>query len=93
MINAFEMFCSLKGLKINVDKTKAMQINMSVEFICNKLPIENVSEFKYLGLVINRANNSPTTILDKRISKAVAAFNNIKCHARLLGLHNRRVRI
>jgi hypothetical protein len=66
---------------------------MSVDFFCNKLPIENVSEFKYLGLVINRANNSPTTILDKRISKAVAAFNNIKCHARLLGLHNRRVRI
>jgi hypothetical protein len=93
MINAFEMFCSLKGLKINVGKTKAMQINMAVDFTCNKLPIENVSEFKYLGLVINRANNSPTTILDKRICKAVAAFNNIKCHARLLGLNNRRVRV
>jgi hypothetical protein len=35
MINAFEMFCELKGLKINVGKTKAMQINMAVDFICN----------------------------------------------------------
>ena len=93
MINAFEMFCNLKGLKINVGKTKAMQINMAVDFVCNNLPIENVNDFKYLGLVINRANNSPTTMLDKRISKAVAAFNNIKCHARLLGLFNRRVRV
>ena len=66
---------------------------MDVEFKCNNLPIENVSEFKYLGLFIDRANASPTTMLEKRICKAVAAFNNIKCHARLLGLHNRRVRI
>jgi vancomycin permeability regulator SanA len=93
MINAFEMFCNLKGLKINVGKTKAMQINMAVDFTCNKLPIENVNEFKYLGLVINRAHNSPTTMLEKRISKAVSAFNSIKCHARLLGLTNRRVRV
>jgi hypothetical protein len=66
---------------------------MQVDFRCNNLKIENVAEFKYLGLVINRANNSPTTILDKRICKATAAFNNIKCHARLLGLYNRRVRV
>jgi len=93
MINAFEMFCKEKGLKINVGKTKAMQINMDAVFKCNNVVIENVAEFKYLGLIINRANNSPITILEKRISKAQAAFNNIKCHARLLGLHNRRVRI
>ncbi len=66
---------------------------MNVEFKCNELPIENVAEFKYLGLVINRANTSPATILEKRICKAVAAFNNIKCHIRLLGLINRRVRV
>ena len=66
---------------------------MDVEFKCNNLPIENVSEFKYLGLYIDRANASPSTMLEKRICKAVGAFNNIKCHARLLGLNNRRVRI
>ncbi len=57
------------------------------------MPIENVTEFKYLGLFVNRACATPTVMLEKRISKATAAFNNIKCHARLLGLSNRRVRI
>ena len=66
---------------------------MDVTFRCNNVPIENVSEFKYLGMIINRANNSPCTMLERRICKAKAAFNNIKCHTRLLGLFNRRVRI
>ena len=70
-----------------------MQINMDVIFSCNSKEIENVSQFKYLGLMIDRANNSPVTMIDHRIKKAKAAFNNIKCHARLLGLHNRRVRV
>ena len=61
--------------------------------MCNNLPIENVEEFKYLGLFINRAHNSPTVMLEKRIYKAQAAFNQIKCHTRLLGLYNRRVRL
>ena len=68
-------------------------MNMNVDFTCNTLPIENVAVFEYLGLYINRANNSPTTILEKRICKARAAFNNIKCHSRLLGIFNRRVRV
>ena len=66
---------------------------MDVNFYCKGKKIENVAEFKYLGLIINRANNSPTTMLEKRICKARAAFNNIKCHTRLLGLFNRRVRV
>ena len=32
-------------------------------------------------------------MLDHRISRAKTAFYSIKCHARLLGLHNTRVRI
>jgi hypothetical protein len=32
MLNAFESFCKDKGLIINVDKTKAMQINMNAQF-------------------------------------------------------------
>ena len=83
----------MKGLKINVDKTKARQINMDLEFVCNGIPIKNVHEFKYLGLIINRANNSPTAMLDRRICKGRAAFNCIKCHSRLLGLFNRRVQV
>jgi hypothetical protein len=40
-----------------------MQINMDVIFTCNKLPIENVTEFKYLGLFIDRVNASPNVML------------------------------
>lgn len=66
---------------------------MDTVFTCNGLPLKNVEEFKYLGLIINRANNSPTAMLEKRICKTKAAFHKIKCHSRLLGLFNRRVRI
>jgi hypothetical protein len=66
---------------------------MNVEFKCYGLPLKNVSEFKYLGLVINRANNNPSTMLESRIVKTEAAFHNIKSHTRLLGLFNRRVRV
>ena len=65
---------------------------MDVNFICNNREIENVHQFKYLGLVVSRSNN-PSRMLEMRLYKVKAAFNNIKCHARLLGLHNRRVRI
>ena len=43
--------------------------------------------------MLDREKNSPVTMLNHRIKKAKAAFNSIKCHARLLGLHNRRVQI
>ena len=66
---------------------------MDVTFQCYNKNIENVAEFKYLGLVIDRNKNNLSTMLLKRIYKAQAAFNSIKCHARLLGLYNRRVRI
>ncbi len=66
---------------------------MDVEFTCEDKSIENVAECKYLGLIINRAKHHPGQMLDQRISKAKGAFYRIKCHARLLGLYNRRVRI
>ena len=66
---------------------------MNVVFNCYAQPLENVEEFKYLGLIINRANNNPSAMLNMRIKKTEAAFCNIKCHARLLGLFNRRVRV
>jgi hypothetical protein len=64
MLTAFSDFCKMKGLKINVIKTKVMQINMDTTLYCNGQPLKNVSEFKYLGLIINRANNSPMSMLE-----------------------------
>jgi hypothetical protein len=59
---------------------------MDVNFMCGEKLIENVADFKYLGLIINRTKNNPGQMLDHRISRAKAAFYSIKCHARLLGL-------
>jgi hypothetical protein len=47
-----------------------MQINMDVAFTCYDKNIENVAEFKYLGLIIDRSKNNPSTMLLKRIYKA-----------------------
>ena len=66
---------------------------MDETFQCGNVEIENVAEFKYLGLIIDRAKSNPGSMLEQRLSKAKAAFYSIKCHARLLGLYNRRVRI
>ena len=66
---------------------------MDETFKCGNFEIENVAEFKYLGLIANRAKSNPGSMLEQRLSKAKAAFYSIKCHARLLGLYNRRVRI
>ncbi len=66
---------------------------MSTTLYCHEKALENVNEFKYLGVVISRSNNSPVRILDDRIDKATKAFYSVKCHARKLGLLNRRVRI
>ena len=41
-----------------------MQINMDETFYCNNKAIENVAEFKYLGLIINRALNNPSSMLE-----------------------------
>jgi hypothetical protein len=37
---------------------------MDAIFECNGQKLKNVSEFKYLGLIINRANNSPVSMLE-----------------------------
>ena len=66
---------------------------MDIAINCNGILLDNVNEFKYLGLIINRACNSPENMLMNRIEKAQTAFNIVRCKSRLLGLYNRRVRI
>jgi hypothetical protein len=40
---------------------------MDVNFYSNNREIENVHEFKYLGLVVNRLNNNPSRMLEMRL--------------------------
>ena len=37
---------------------------MDVEFMCSDKIIENVADFKYLGLIIDRAKNNPSSMLE-----------------------------
>ena len=41
-----------------------MKINMDETFKCGEREIENVAEFKYLGLIIDRAKNNPSSMLE-----------------------------
>jgi hypothetical protein len=41
-----------------------MQINMDETFKCGEIEIENVTDFKYLGLIINRAKSNPGSMLE-----------------------------
>jgi hypothetical protein len=41
-----------------------MQINMDETFKCGEREIENVAEFKYLGLIIDRAKSNPSSMLE-----------------------------
>ncbi len=92
-MNIFAKFCGKNRLKVNVKKTKALLINFDAQLYCNGSVIENVKEFKYLGLIISGSNRTPVRILEARITKAIAAFNVVRYHARMLGLLNRRVRV
>ncbi len=69
-----------------------MLINMDANFKCESQYIENVKQFRYLGLIIDSNGNHTSAILENRLLKAKAAFNAIKCHSHLLCLNNRRVR-
>jgi hypothetical protein len=37
---------------------------MDETFMCENVEIENVAEFKYLGLIINRAKSNPSSMLE-----------------------------
>ena len=47
---------------------------MDKTFTCGQLELENDADFKYLGLIINRAKSNPGSMLEQRISKAKTAF-------------------
>ena len=55
MLNDLERYCKLWGLKINVNKTKAMifeksRYHTTYDFYINNTKLEIVSSFKYLGM-------------------------------------------
>ena len=64
-LSAFQIFCSYWKLKVNVDKTKIRVFSkgsmLKTKFYYDNLVIENVKEFKYLGVVFSRTGSFSKT--------------------------------
>ena len=60
-INEFQKYCLQWKLKVNVEKTKIMVFSkgpmLKRKFYYDNLVIENVKEFKYLGVVFSRSGS------------------------------------
>jgi hypothetical protein len=61
-------------------------------FIDNK-KIENVSEFKYLGIMLANKATKPDTILKARLNAANRSFVSICTNCRLIGITNVKVKL
>jgi len=89
LLNLLSEFCSKWGLKVNFDKTKVMVyrnggiIRKGEKFYFNGKLIENVSYYKYLGLIMStRLSWSPAqSTLSCQAQKAVGLIHqiNYKC--------------
>jgi hypothetical protein len=69
-MDGFIAFCNANDLVVNVKKTKVMCVHLNAVVLCQGEPLECVSQFKYLGLVIDAQSTSPVCILQQRVVKA-----------------------
>ena len=90
LLNVLSNFCSLWGLQVNLGKTKVMVyrnggiISKNEKFYFNGKEIENVSYYKYLGIMMStRLSWSPAqTTLASQAQKAAGSIHqiNYKCN-------------
>ena len=81
-IDTLSTFCEKWKLKVNLDKTKCMTFTKGTQkektiFTLNNQPIENVSEYKYLGMIINKKNCSFTPTIKYLRTKATRALYSL----------------
>lgn len=99
LINRINDVSNQYGLKININKTKFMVISKETggryNLIINNKPIERVTQFSYLGTMINEDWDHSQEIRI-RIEKARAAFNQMakvfKSHSLNIGIKIRLLR-
>ncbi len=66
---------------------------MDVEFECYGLPLKNVSEFKYLGIIIANNLTTPSRIINARLKAANRSFNAVCSNSKMLGITNVKVKL
>jgi hypothetical protein len=77
-LNAFSKYCNTWKLKVNIDKTKILIFNGNTNdyktiFTLGNRTIENIKEYKYLGLTLTKLNkfNITKKLLTQRATKAM----------------------
>ena len=82
MLKTMEKYCEENELVLNTDKTKCMIFNktgrlLRKKFHFNKIPLENVREFKYLGFMLTPSGEINSGLQDLR-DRALKAFYKLK---------------
>ena len=93
LFSCFHLFCLENSLVINTSKTKVMLINCTGTIKCGDTPLEEVEEFRYLGLLLKAKCLLPSGILLDRLQQSRKVFNAVRANCRLLGLSNPRVKL
>ena len=82
-LNSLSKYCDQWKLQVNSDKSKCMTFyknntKYKQNFNINNSPLENVTEFTYLGITTNAACNFKDTlsILSSKANRALLALNN-----------------
>lgn len=78
---------------ISTKKTKVMLVHCTGTLCCGQEALEQVDEFKYLGLKLSSNCRKPDGILRARLESARRSFNAVRANCQLLGLSNSRVRL
>ena len=83
-LNVLSVYCKDRNLNVNVNKSKVMVFNSiknTEPFMYNKLSIDEVDSFKYIGMTFNRRANLKHSqrIL---IQQALKAKATLECHVK-----------
>jgi hypothetical protein len=68
LVEGFGRVCKRRGLKVNVDKSKGMVVsgeNMQCRIMLDDEFLEQVSEFKYLGYMLNERGTMMQSVEEK----------------------------
>ena len=87
MMGWFAEVCRRRGLKVNADKSKVLVLNseegLEYEIHVDGMCLEHVSEFKYLGCVLDKSGTDSTECSRKiaggrRVAGAITSLINAR---------------
>ena len=93
LIDATHAYCGLVGMQLSADKTKAMvfarQGSTQFAWTCNGQPLQEVLEFKYLGMLFSAQRGLPAAMARvKQIAAGASAilqerYQNLQCSSHI----------